>query len=72
MPFRDFDATALDSYHIKNPDGLLEDTDRLKKILDAKYVPAARPSEALPESGAIAKSATIEATGPTPETFSLV
>jgi hypothetical protein len=41
MPFKDFDATALDSYHIKDPDGLLKDsTDRLKKILDAKYVPA--------------------------------
>jgi Reverse transcriptase (RNA-dependent DNA polymerase) len=40
MPFKDFDATALDSYHIEDPDGLLEDTDRLKKILDAKYVPA--------------------------------
>jgi hypothetical protein len=31
---------ALDSYHIKDPDGLLKDTDRLKKILDAKYIPA--------------------------------
>jgi Retroviral aspartyl protease len=40
MPFKDFDATALDSYHIEDPDGLLKDTDRLKKILDAKYVPA--------------------------------
>jgi hypothetical protein len=41
MPFKDFDAMALDSYHIKDPDGLLKDTDRLKKIsLDAKYVPA--------------------------------
>jgi Retroviral aspartyl protease len=40
MPFKDFDATAMDSYHIEDPDGLLQDTDRLKKILDAKYVPA--------------------------------
>jgi hypothetical protein len=40
MPFKDFDATALGSYHIKDPDGFLEDTDRLKKIIDAKYVPA--------------------------------
>jgi hypothetical protein len=40
MLFKDFDATALDSYHIEDPDGLLKDTDRLKKILDAKYVPA--------------------------------
>jgi hypothetical protein len=27
MPFKDFDATAMDSYHIEDPDGLLEDTD---------------------------------------------
>jgi hypothetical protein len=40
MSFKDFDATALDSYHIEDADGLLEDTDRLKKILGAKYVPA--------------------------------
>jgi hypothetical protein len=40
MPFKDFDAKAMDSYHIEDPDGILQDTDRLKKILDAKYVPA--------------------------------
>jgi hypothetical protein len=40
VPFKDFDATAMDSYHIEDPDGLLQDTDRLKKILDAKYIPA--------------------------------
>jgi hypothetical protein len=41
MPFQDFDAMAMDSYHIEDPDGLLQDTDRFKKILDAKYIPAA-------------------------------
>jgi hypothetical protein len=40
MPFKDFDAMAMDSYHIEDPGGLLQDTDRLKKILDAKYIPA--------------------------------
>ena len=37
MPFKDVEATPLDSYHIEDPDGLMEDTERLKKILDAKY-----------------------------------
>ena len=37
MPFKDIECTPLDSYHIDDPEGVMEDTDRLKKILDAKY-----------------------------------
>ena len=40
MPFKDRDATLLESYHVEDPEGLLNDTERLKKILDAKYEPA--------------------------------
>ena len=37
MPFKDPDASILDSYHIDDPDGLQDEHDRIKKILDAKY-----------------------------------
>ena len=40
MPFKHVDATPLDAYFIKDPIGVAQATDRIKKILDAKYEPA--------------------------------
>ena len=39
IPFKDKDATPLDAYHIDDPECLMTDNDRLKKILEAKYKP---------------------------------
>ncbi len=36
VPFKDPDADVLDSHHIADPDGLQDEHDRIKKILDAK------------------------------------
>jgi Retroviral aspartyl protease len=45
MPFKDFDATAMDSYNIEDPDGFAvcfkTPIDSRRFILDAKYIPAA-------------------------------
>ncbi len=40
MPYKDRDATPLDSYHVEDPEELFEETERIKRILDAKYTPA--------------------------------
>ena len=40
MPFKHIDATPLDAYFIKDPVGVTDASDRIKKILDAKYEPA--------------------------------
>ncbi len=40
MPFKKWDATPLDAYHIGEP-GLVQDaTEQVKCILEAKYKPA--------------------------------
>ena len=40
MPFKHVDATPLDAYFIKEPDTLTSSYERVKKILDTKYMPA--------------------------------
>ena len=40
MPFKHINATPLDAYFIKDPVGVTDASDRIKKILDAKYEPA--------------------------------
>jgi transposase InsO family protein len=40
LPFKHYKATVHDSYHLEDPEAVEQETDRLKKILDAKYVPA--------------------------------
>ena len=37
IPFKDADATSADAYHIHEDDHMSDATDRLKRILDAKY-----------------------------------
>ncbi len=37
MPFKPQDATPQDSYHIDDDPNLIEMSERIKKILDAKY-----------------------------------
>ena len=59
MPFKDFDCTPLDSYHLEDPKGLIEDTDRIKKILDAKYE-AADISEVCRQQGQLSRSQQIK------------
>ena len=40
MPFKEQDATVLDSYHIHDPQAIEDRATRVKEILDAKYEPA--------------------------------
>jgi hypothetical protein len=40
MPFKEYDSTAAESYHINDPVSVEERTQRVKEILEAKYVPA--------------------------------
>ncbi len=40
MPFKDPKVPVHESYHLEDPDGLEEQTDRIRRILDAKYAPA--------------------------------
>ncbi len=40
MPFKDPQVPVHESYHLEDPDGLEEQTDRIRRILDAKYAPA--------------------------------
>ena len=40
MPFKPHDATPMDGYHIAEDPDLEEMSDRIKRILDAKYEPA--------------------------------
>ncbi len=40
MPFKDPEASALEFYHINDPDGLEDQNERIKCILDAKCAPA--------------------------------
>ena len=40
MPFKERDSTVHDAYHISDPTGVAERTDRIKEILEAKYEPA--------------------------------
>ena len=40
MPFKHVDASPLDAYHVGDPDVITKASDRIKKILDAKYEPA--------------------------------
>ena len=40
LPFKHVDATPLDAYHVSEPEVITKATDRIKKILDAKYEPA--------------------------------
>ena len=40
IPLKPNDATEQEAYHVPDPDKVEDATDRLKKILDAKYVPA--------------------------------
>ena len=40
MPFKEQDATVLDSYHVNDPQAVEDKTTRIKEILDAKYEPA--------------------------------
>ena len=44
MPFKDIDASVLESYHVAEPSAVEERTARVKKILDAKYEAADLPS----------------------------
>ena len=37
MPFKDGDATVAEAYHVDEPEVVTNASDRLKKILDAKY-----------------------------------
>ena len=43
MPFKDRDAKATDAHHLQEDTHLSEASDRLKKILDAKYEQADLP-----------------------------
>ncbi len=40
MPFKDPKVPVHESYHLEDPDGLEEQTDRIRRILDTKYAPA--------------------------------
>ena len=40
IPMKDSDKSEQENFHIPDPDALEESAERLKKILDAKYVPA--------------------------------
>ena len=40
IPFKHVDASPLDAYHINEPEVITKASDRIKKILDAKYEPA--------------------------------
>ena len=40
MPFKDWDAIEEQAYHISDGDPVEDAVDRVKKILDAKYVKA--------------------------------
>jgi len=40
MPFKPHDATPQDAYHVEDDPSLEDMTDRIKRILDAKYEPA--------------------------------
>ena len=40
MPFKEQDATILDSYHTQDPQAVEDQATRVKEILDAKYEPA--------------------------------
>ena len=40
LPFKHVDATPLDAYHVSEPEVITKASDRIKKILDAKYEPA--------------------------------
>jgi hypothetical protein len=40
MPFKEYDSTPLDSYHINEPVAVEERTQRVKEILEAKYAKA--------------------------------
>ena len=37
IPFKDVDASISEAYHVDDPEGLEDDAQRLKTILDAKY-----------------------------------
>ena len=37
LPFKVYDATPMDGYHVEDPDPVRDATRRVKKILDAKY-----------------------------------
>ena len=39
MPFKDQDETSDGLFHVQEPDAVLEATERITKILDAKYLP---------------------------------
>jgi hypothetical protein len=40
MPFKKYDSTVAKSYHINDPVSVEERTQRVKEILEAKYMPA--------------------------------
>jgi hypothetical protein len=40
MPFKEYNSTAAESYHINDPVSVEEQTQRVKEILEAKYMPA--------------------------------
>jgi hypothetical protein len=47
MPFKEYNSNAAESYHINNPVNVEERTQRVKEILEAKYVPAKRSAVAV-------------------------
>ena len=40
MPFKPYDAKIQEAFHVNEPDAVIDEMERVKRILDAKYVPA--------------------------------